>query len=87
MCDPIDIQIDESDLRIDLGDVEAELDALLAEVANDQSLQELPGMEAGPPLKIDRAEMRRRHIREARLLQRAGLEFFAKKGQKPPRCA
>lgn len=82
-----DLKIDPKLLEFDIPDYTEELDALLRDVAKDRSLQELPGMEAGQPPKIDREEMRRRHLRAARLLQRAGLRYFIRKGQRPPGAA
>jgi hypothetical protein len=87
MCEPIDIHIDTQDLLDRLGDPAAELDRLLASIGDGPDLKDLLGTDAVGPVQIDRQEMRRRHLREARLLQRAGLRFFRDRGKKPPGAA
>lgn len=82
MCD---FQIDPRLLEIDIPDCTEELDELLAELAKDPVLPEL-GKDAGPG-EVNLVEMRARHREGGRLLQRAGLEFFARKGKRPPKCA
>jgi hypothetical protein len=84
MCD-----LSELDTTFDLdGDeIQRELDEALAKIATDKSLEGLPGMEGGGPLRIDRKEMRQRHQRLGRQLQEAGSKYFRDRGQRPPRIA
>ncbi len=75
--------IDLSDI-LDGDEIQRELDAVLAAVANNPDLSG-PGTDARSA-QISRT-MRARHLREARLLLRAGIKDFQDRGQKPPKCA
>jgi hypothetical protein len=81
----LDIDILDTTFDLDADEIQRQLDDVLAAIAKDPDLTGLC-KDARPEL-VNRQEMRRRHLRMGRLLQRAGRRYFERRGQKPPEVA
>jgi hypothetical protein len=81
----LDIDDIDTGFFLDPVEIQAELDTVLAAIAKDLDLNG-PGTDARPA-SVNRQEMRRRHLRKGRRLQRAGRQYFERRGGKPPRIA
>lgn len=72
-----------------LAGVSDDLDDVLAQAmpATDEFLRDFAQAGGGKTIHGGTQTMGRDHLRMARLLRRAGEEYFLRRGRKPPYCA